>query len=847
MKKITKIKWVAFSMLMLSFTVFGVIFLLMRDVGSPNGFKSSSKIDTYIFSNNASSNSKLPKNETANIFISRNNQNQNKNFNSLYPISQNFILYPYSETEISKILTDSKIDGIKSFNNFDFEIKKIFRGENIIQIKYDSVQEKLIFVIPSIQLNINGKKYTSKEILVYSLDNIAPDSFIKIDENNVYKVSNNLKIEVTIGDLKNMKIKIYKSTGKNLLDPKIASFENGLWQKEAGDCSNKLPGKSNLLLSASKDATIGKISANLFSTNHYACISKTFPIGMNNDKLYQLLFDFKNITGKNIRYYYKLKGDAYNEKEGYAFAETVPAENHEWNTYSTIINPETFRKNFITPEYSRTQANNGGSLANTLNVGISELLLGDPIKKIKYIDIFFYAPSDGTREISNLYDNVQLKEYKLSESRIINFESIIDKDISFVEKITLKSEENTFDYFVDNKNLLNSDMASFENGLWQHEADDCSNTMKGKSSIKLSESSDAKDGLISAKLSSKNHFACISKTFPVSIGNGELYKLQFDYKNLEGSKVMYYYNLRSDQEQESNSDTIETTDKDWHTYETIINPEISYVKYIDIYFYAPSNGTKEITDLYDNVHLTKWLPKDLSSYYLYVKQNIDNSPKLKTVEFKAVNMWKNKVVLHGVKDSFLLIYPEEYSGKWKAFPVQSQNSTILLQNTGNILKNYFVPEIESNRQATKDEISGFITNNLISAVGKDFISKNFDGSIRNDNLPSGWFWDTWGKRTIPEDIHYQINNYGNSWWIDVNELCKQQNLCIQNKDGTYEISLIVEYSYYKNLIIDLLISGITLASCLSYLTFAGIRGFRHRRRGKQKNEREMGYIQEEVQ
>jgi D-arabinose 1-dehydrogenase-like Zn-dependent alcohol dehydrogenase len=90
-------------------------------------------------------------------------------------------------------------------------------------------------------------------------------------------------------------------------------------------------------------------------------------------------------------------------------------------------------------------------------------------------------------------------------------------------------------------------------------------------------------------------------------------------------------------------------------------------------------------------------------------------------------------------------------------------------------------------------------------------------------------WETWGKASIPESLHYQINNYGNAWWIDVDTLCKKQNLCTQNKDGTYEISLVIENSYDRYLAIALAISAAGLLGCLGYVGYAGVQNARRRR------------------
>ena len=745
-----------------------------------------------------------------------------KKYNFLYNISKKiyFILFGDLDLEENYSFTSQ-------FEK-SFELRKKITKNTYLKLAYNTDKGEINFVVTSDNFLIDKQK--SIDVYpVHSLKNITQNPILKIGENKININNYQNDFFISLDNLLKNPINSYHMNKNNLLNNIVSSFENGLWQEEAGNCSNKLNGDPEISLEKSSDTSNGKIAIKLSSKNHYACTSKTFSVQMDEDKLYQLSFDYKNIIGKDVQYYYKLRNEENNKILGYAFTETIHAKDNEWHTFSTIINPKTVKENFVHPEYIEEEKD-GFNADLFLDEGISDFYSGNPIEDIKYIDIFFYAPSDGSKEITNLYDNVRLAEYELTETRKVNLESIIDTDIILAENILLQQGENKFEYLTDNTNLLDAKIASFESGLWQADAGDCSNSKPGEPEIDLKESSDTSNGETAIKLSSKNHYACTSKSFPVNLSDGKLYKLQFDYKNIKGGKAMYYYNLRSDEKQNVHSETIQTKDNKWHTYETIIDPEISGIKYIDIYFYAPSDGKEEIINLYDNVRLTEYLPKDINSYYLHAEQEVDETPKLKSVEYKAINRWKNKVVLHGVNDSFLLVYPEKYSENWKVYPtkskVESQKS----------LENYFVPEIESNRQATKEEVNGFISDGLISTTGNKFISKNFDRSIRNDNLSDGKFYDSWFREPIPEDIHFQVNNYSNSWWIDIEDLCNNKKICKLNEDGTFDISLVIENKYNRWFYLGLLISGTTFAGCIGYLGYDFIKR-RRRKRNKLESEK----------
>ena len=124
----------------------------------------------------------------------------------------------------------------------------------------------------------------------------------------------------------------------------------------------------------------------------------------------------------------------------------------------------------------------------------------------------------------------------------------------------------------------------------------------------------------------------------------------------------------------------------------------------------------------------------------------------------------------------------------------------------------------------------------------DFISKNFQGTIQNNNLPKGKFYETWlaGKlgeknngitqkifslvqnnsiKQLPEENHLTANGYANSWLIETDKICSQTDFCVKNPDGTYDFELVVEFWSQRLFYIGLFVSGITLFGCLGYLMY----------------------------
>jgi hypothetical protein len=106
----------------------------------------------------------------------------------------------------------------------------------------------------------------------------------------------------------------------------------------------------------------------------------------------------------------------------------------------------------------------------------------------------------------------------------------------------------------------------------------------------------------------------------------------------------------------------------------------------------------------------------------------------------------------------------------------------------------------------------------------DFISKNYQGTIQNDNLPNGNFRETWFKKPLSKENHLMANGYANSWIIDTNKVCEAQSeklpsdnsFCTKNSDGSYDFEIVVEFWPQRLYYLGLIISGTTLVLCLGY-------------------------------
>lgn len=759
--KISKIKNKLLFIIFFLAIFIGIVAVLIKNYETNNGIYGINAIDGIIFGDLSNSSLSVIKDES--FFITE-KSNEGKNYGKVFQQIKDFYLLLVADQEKRFVLDNQVNFGL------DFSLKRILDDEIYLQAIYNTDKEQLDFVIPAERFLLNNE-FLAREVVIYSLKDIKNDSVLKINNTviDIQKFENDFFIEKK--ELSLSKIELFNRSNINLLDEESINFDNGLWTDRVYDCSSGLDGEPEIFMTLNENENN---SLELASKNHYACAVKSFPIKIEKDKLYKFSFDYKNVKGNKAQYYYLLSDG----KKSVSRTEVIASNNNAWNTYSYFIKP-TFDSNNI--------------------------------------QIFLYAPSDGTQEIINLYNNLSIEEYRLGERVELIKDIAIEKDITISDNVKLVEGRNELKYISEDKNLLDNQNSSFENGLWTKKVEDCCNSKKGEAQITMDLDSDASDGRSSLLLSSKNHCAGSNKAFSVSLSNDKLYRFSFDYKNLKGGKIQYYYALRNkDNLSERNSNIIEVDNSNWNHFEKIIDTRLTDVNFFDVYFYASSDGKQEVENLYDNVKLEEYSLKNMDSYYLFASQSVNRSTKFNAVEYKSINLFKSLVILHGVNKSFLLSFPAKYTETLKAYPYKNKGYLPLGIAGLKVPAGYFVPDTEAYRQASKEELDEYIASSNISATGPEFISKKVDGSIKNDNLKNPPAFATYLNQALDDNIHYQINNYGNAWWINLYDICVFKDLCYKNSDGTYDISLIIEYDFNKLFNILLFFWGIISFCYLIY-------------------------------
>jgi hypothetical protein len=742
-----------------------------------------------------------------------------KNYNKLYNLtSEIYSFFTYSEADSS--------GNYEIFNDFSegrkFNLNYSFDKDTDLRITYNAKLQRIEFVVDNI-LNKYSKEYKA----IYQLDDINSDSIVKIG-NIIIDLENyeNDKY-ISVKDIENVvEVKRIIKKDNNILSANNFSFEAGPWQEEVTNCSEKsVDGRPKINMSISNDSSEGEKSISLESDNHFACTLKRFDIKSQDKNYYKLSFDYKNLEGNLLMYEYELNSFIDDERvvEDHFF-EFLEPDNSVWNNHSVFIEPGDEEGNY---------------------------------KKFNEFVIRIHSPSRGEKRIVNLYDNFTLSRYEEDNNSSIEIKRVFEESNNDAEyrissELIDYSAIKELDFFKENDNLLKEYNFSFEQGNWNKEVGNCNRNFPGAPNIYTElNSKDSTEGKRSLEIGSKNHFACVSNFVPIELDSNKQYKFSFDYKNIKGKSAYYYIIFVSEDRlptEESTGFSVLLDNSDvslsgryigvvesgkWYKHEEIIRPEVNNVRALIIHFLAPSNGSKEFINLYDNVRLEEFAPKDIDNYYLYSEQEVDESPKVDSLEYTNLDRYTHKVRLNGLEDSTLVYFPEGYSDSWKAFPIQTDEPPEE-QN----VSDFTVPQEESNRQADSQEVRAYFDQGKVSTVGDKYIGKNFDDSIRNDNLKPGGTLSVLGKQAIDGSRHYKLNDYGNAWYIDVEEYCKNRNVCVDNGDGTFDLELIIrhENKFYLQLI---QISGMfALILPLGWVIGRGLRQpFKHRQANQEKPKR----------
>ncbi len=226
------------------------------------------------------------------------------------------------------------------------------------------------------------------------------------------------------------------------------------------------------------------------------------------------------------------------------------------------------------------------------------------------------------------------------------------------------------------------------------------------------------------------------------------------------------------------------------------------------------------------------------TYKPHFQISSDSKISKPTLEYTKINPTKYRLNIHRLSGDFEIVFSERFNTNWLIYPGSSLNSKNMIledwQDKYKILENN---ELD---QATSEELSQLVNDGLISTLGTgkpkqtthyrwvdglktadhaeiysvDFISKNFQDTIQNDNLPKGTPFETWFVSPIRSLGHQEVNGYANTWKGSVKNLCSANVKCIEKQDGSVDVELVVEFMPQKISYLSILVSTISFAICL---------------------------------
>jgi len=216
-----------------------------------------------------------------------------------------------------------------------------------------------------------------------------------------------------------------------------------------------------------------------------------------------------------------------------------------------------------------------------------------------------------------------------------------------------------------------------------------------------------------------------------------------------------------------------------------------------------------------------------------------DAPRL---EFRKISPARYRIRIHGANKTFPVVFSEAFDPGWRAYVSKAHGATM---PPPDLLGGYKVLEGNADDQATSVELADYLKKGFVSTLGDgrtkvflhrkwrngrqvpdhaekytvDFVSKNFQGSVQNDNLPDGFFWESWSLPTLR--TQFLANGYANGWVVETERICKSvPGACSRNADGGYDLELLVEFGPQKIYSWSIFLSLFTLFACSGYLAYS---------------------------
>jgi hypothetical protein len=213
------------------------------------------------------------------------------------------------------------------------------------------------------------------------------------------------------------------------------------------------------------------------------------------------------------------------------------------------------------------------------------------------------------------------------------------------------------------------------------------------------------------------------------------------------------------------------------------------------------------------------------------------------VEFRQLNPAKYRIRIHNAVDSFPLVVSVPYHDEWKLYAVPPAPTNISRQyaDTYKVLKG------NEDSQASLQQLQDYIEKGRVSSLGDkslknivhteynngteklayrepyyiDYVSKNYNGTIQNENLPGVGLFEPWSGIHLKLDDyrHLKVNGYSNAWNINTSAICHTQGYCTDSIGEGRDMEFIMVFESQKEYQTGIIVSISIIMLCILYCCY----------------------------
>lgn len=295
---------------------------------------------------------------------------------------------------------------------------------------------------------------------------------------------------------------------------------------------------------------------------------------------------------------------------------------------------------------------------------------------------------------------------------------------------------------------------SFEEGLWHKEVGDCFAYDDKPDLAQRLTTSQPSQGKFALQLEAKRHIACTGPDL-IGVTGGSNYLLSFDYQSKDAKEAGYNISY-DDNLNQSYGTRVPVVGNDWNHFSTVLQVPIgAKTAQLNLYSYGSESALTRSNVKYDNVKMVA-LPDITNKYFIKNASTVKYDTSA-NITIKNESPISKVVQISAVKANLFLNLGEGFSKGWALQPSK-------------FAKNIY--------------------------PSKDTLIAMFSGQNQD---------------------HLTLNGFEDGWYVDIEKYCKQDKLCTENADGSFNLELIAEFTPQRWFNTGILISTTSSLVCLGFL------------------------------